>query len=126
MELVIPHRPKTRQAISIDESARDEWLRAIEKLHTDVTAWFCNQPGWIVTRDSDKEIQEERLGTYTVPVLKITSEDSEDEDEELILEPIARFPMGGEGVVKFYALPTLYRVQLIGNVDGSVWRVRTG
>ena len=125
MELVIPHRPKTRQVLPIDETAREEWLKAIEKLYADVTAWFCNQPGWIVTRDSDKEIQEERLGTYLVPVLKITSEDSEDEDEELILEPIARFPTRGKGVVEFYAFPTLYRVRLIGNADGSEWKVLT-
>ena len=41
------------------------------------------------------------------------------------MEPIARFPRGGEGVVKFYAFPTLYRVRLIGNADGSEWRVLT-
>ena len=106
----------------MDAALRNEWLAAIERLYADVTQWVSELPGWSVTRDPDKEIQEERFGTYTVLVLRILSETP---DEELVLEPIGRFPRDREGIMKLYGFPSFYRVQLFGNADGSSWRVRT-
>lgn len=114
--------PQNVSVPAVDTALRDEWLSAIARLYADVTTWISELPGWSVNREPDKEISEERLGVYTVPVLRITSEDP---DEELMLEPWARLPRGRRGTVKLYAWPGLYNVYLVGDGAGSCWDVLT-
>ena len=113
---------KMAPIVESDMALRDEWLTAIEKLNMDVSEWIAELPGWSVTHEPDKEIQEERLGAYTVPVLRILSDSP---DGELVLEPMARMTRGGRGRVDFYAWPTLYRVRLINDAPASGWEVLT-
>ena len=76
------------------------------------------ESGWSTEWGESREIEEEPLGTYTVPVLTICTPDG-----WLILEPIARnFP--GRGIVEFYAWPTLFRVRLLRGEEDTNWQVR--
>jgi len=96
---------------------RDEWLQAVDTIVHPVRQWAEKQ-GWTVTEEQ-REVREERLGTYHVSVLEIDTPQG-----RVILEPIARDVLGAEGRVDLYAWPTLYRVMLLRRGDMS-WVVRT-
>jgi hypothetical protein len=96
---------------------RDEWLQAVDRIVQPVRQWAEKQ-GWKVTEDQ-REVREERVGTYQVSVLEIDTPQG-----RVILEPIARDVLGAEGRVDLYAWPTLYRVMLLRRGDMS-WVVRT-
>lgn len=107
---------------AIDTALRDEWLAAIERLNADITEWVSSQPGWSIVREPDKMIQEERIGSYKAPFLRLQSKKPKG---EVRLEPMARMTRGGRGVVELYAWPALYSVRLIGNARGSSWEILT-
>ncbi len=97
------------------EQVRDEWLRAVEQLVTNVEGW-CKANDW-PTRRIDKHITESPIGEYVAPALLIQVD-----LVKLLLEPVARFVPGAEGVVDLYRMPeyddvaTLYR-------HGGAWQV---
>lgn len=95
-----------------------EWQRAVNELIEQVIAWARDE-GWD-TRQSNREVTEESLGAYTVPVLEIDTPEG-----RLIMEPIARIIFGGRGRIDFYAWPTLYRVMLLRKSADAAWIVRT-
>ena len=109
-------------AASIDATLRDEWLAAMDRLNADIMAWVSGQSGWSIVREPDKTIEEERIGSYKAPFLRLLSEKPKG---EVRLEPIARMTRGGRGVVELYAWPALYSVRLIGNAGGSSWEILT-
>jgi hypothetical protein len=81
------------------EQVRDEWVRAVEQLITDVEAW-CEANGW-PTRRIEKHIEESKIGEYAVPALLIQVD-----LVKLMLEPGARFVSGdAEGVLDLYRMP---------------------
>lgn len=96
---------------------RDEWLTAIDALRQQVREWAEHQ-GWTVT-ESEREVNEYDLGTYTVPVLEI-----ETPSGEVVLEPKGQGTLGGWGRVDLAAWPALYRVMLLWK-PGRSWVVRT-
>jgi hypothetical protein len=89
------------------EEVLNEWKSAIEDLFKDVGEWSSEQTGWEFHL-SKKEIEEEAIGAYSVPVLTLDTPEG-----RLQLEPIARMVFGGQGAVELYAWPTLYRVRLV-------------
>jgi hypothetical protein len=108
-------RPKLKPA----EAARirDEWLSAIDALRQQVREW-AEQQGWAVTQ-TEREVIEDQIGTYKVPVLDI-----ETPRGQVVLEPTGQDTLGGWGRVDLYAWPTYYRVMLMRK-PGLDWVVRT-
>jgi hypothetical protein len=96
---------------------RDEWLSAIDALRQQVREW-AEQQGWAVTQ-TEREVIEDQIGTYKVPVLEI-----ETPRGQVFLEPTGQDTLGGWGRVDLYAWPTYYRVMLMRK-PGVDWVVRT-
>jgi hypothetical protein len=96
---------------------RAEWLGAIDSLEHQVHEW-AEQQGWAVSR-SERELDEQSLGTYKVPILEI-----ETPRGEVVLEPVGQDTLGGWGRVDLSAWPSLYRVRLLWK-SGQNWVVRT-
>ena len=107
-------------------ATREEWTRAVAALVDDVERW-AHEKDW-VTRRTEKEINEEAVGRYTVPGLEI---DVPEYGEGAFLQPIARVVSGGAGRVDFSAYPTLSRVHLYRDADelrrsgASKWIIHT-
>jgi hypothetical protein len=92
-ELKLPKKP-----VENWEQVRDEWVRAVEQLVSDVEGW-CREQDW-PTRRIDKRLEESRIGEYVVPALIIQAD-----LVKLMLEPAARFASGSEGVLDLYRMP---------------------
>jgi hypothetical protein len=81
------------------EKVRDEWVRAVEHLVSEVES-CCKANDW-PTRLIEKHIEESKIGEYVVPALLIQVD-----LVKLMLEPGARFVSGGaEGVLDLYRMP---------------------
>ena len=108
-----------RQKLKPAEAARlrEEWLGAIDALREQVRGWAEAQ-GWQVDQ-SEREVLEEQIGAYNVPVLEI-----ETPRGQVVLEPKGQDLVGARGRVDLYAWPTLYRVMLLRK-PGQDWVVRT-
>jgi hypothetical protein len=96
---------------------REEWLGAIDALREQVKGWAEAQ-GWRVDQ-SEREVIEEQIGAYHVPVLEIDTPRG-----QVVLEPKGQDLVGARGRVDLYAWPTLYRVMLLRK-PGQDWVVRT-
>ena len=109
------------QSISLSKEQmaqeREEWLHSITALMTQVKTW-ANAQGWD-RDDSDTEIHENPIGSYTLPVLTIATPWG-----RVVIEPVARFVIGAKGRVDLYAWPTLNRVILLRNRNNE-WVIRT-
>lgn len=95
---------------------REEWLSAVHELAEQVREW-AEQQGWTVEQ-TEREIAEEQIGTYQVPVLEISTSKG-----EVMLQPVGQDVLGGRGRVDLSAYPTQYRVLLLwkGDSDWIVW-----
>jgi hypothetical protein len=102
------------KAVDNWEGIRDEWVASVEQLVGDAEAWSRKQD-WAVRRDA-KNIQEDRLGQYTVPRLLIHATAG-----RLLLDPVARYVPGALGVVDLYVLPS-YDAVMISRADDG-WRL---
>jgi hypothetical protein len=98
----------------------NEWKQRLEELENQVSSWVETRAGWQVQR-STKEVSEAPLGSYQVDVLTITDK----KERRLVLEPIARFSLTGNGIVELYAWPSLNRVRLVPVQSGAAWDVWT-
>jgi hypothetical protein len=76
-----------------------EWIKAQENMLKEA-AEAAEAQGWYVERD-EKEVSESLLGTYKAPRLRIKSL-----DREVVLNPIACFGSGRQGIVDLVVLPT--------------------
>ncbi|HTK73794.1 MAG TPA: hypothetical protein VL371_00970 [Gemmataceae bacterium] len=92
-----------------------EWLDAQQRMHEEAAA-AAKTRGWYVERD-EKQLTESLLGAYTAPRLRIKTTAN-----EVVLEPIARFGSGGQGVVDLLVMPTYERTHLLVFKDGS-WEI---
>ncbi|MFO0825546.1 MAG: hypothetical protein U0792_20900 [Gemmataceae bacterium] len=92
-ELKLPTKP-----VENWEQVRDEWIRAVNDLVGNVERW-CRARDW-PTRRIEKRMEDRKLGEYIVPALVIQVD-----LVKLMLEPVARFVPGAEGVVDLYRMP---------------------
>jgi hypothetical protein len=97
------------------EKVRDEWVRAVEQLVTDVEGW-CKANDW-PTRRIDKRLEESKIGEYVVPALLIQVD-----LVKLLLEPVARFVPGADGVVDLYLMPQYDDTASIYRRNG-IWQI---
>lgn len=97
--------------VKIDwEVKKAEWVKAVEGLAGDVMKW-AKARKWEVA-SLQKELHEEFLGTYWAPTLRIQTENG-----TLMLDPVARNIVGGEGRVDLLAFPSFNRFLLLRQKD---------
>ncbi len=96
---------------------RNEWLGMVDALVQQVRGW-AEEAGWTVTQ-SEREVVEEQLGRYEVPVLEVSTPRG-----HVILEPMGQDVLGHKGRVDLYAWPTHYRVMLL-RTSAPDWVIRT-
>jgi hypothetical protein len=106
----------TTKSTKKPNQTKAQWLRTVNSLLTNIEGWAENE-GWLTKRD-DKEIQEQELGSYTAQVLTIQSPQG-----RIIIDPIAKFVVSGDGRIDLYAWPSLNRVRLLRK--NRKWIVRT-
>src|SRR5262249_10729582 len=105
-----------RKPVANWEQERDAWVAAVQELVAQAEAW-SHQKNWSVFRDQ-KEIREDRIGSYHVPVLTIQSAQG-----RLMLNPIARFIVGAKGRVDLDVFPSYDSVPII-RTDGG-WQFKS-
>lgn len=93
----------------------NEWLEAQEEMLEEATA-AAKSKDWYVEKD-EKEVLESLLGTYKAPRLRIRTP-----DREVVLDPVARFGSGRQGVVDLLVMPTYEMVYLVAFKDGR-WQI---
>jgi hypothetical protein len=109
-----PTLPKT--PVENWEHVRDEWVADVTGLVAEAEAW-CREQGWS-TRRVPKEVTEDRLGTYTVPQLLI-----QDVAGRVLLEPLARYVVGGTGLLDLYRMPAYDDMASVVREEGG-WQIR--
>ena len=109
-ELKLPTKP-----VENWEGIRDEWVRAVEELVKSVEGW-CRALGW-PTRRIEKRMAETKLGEYVAPALLIQVDLT-----KLMLEPVARFVPGADGVVDLYLMPGYDDIASI-YLRGGEWQI---
>lgn len=92
-----------------------EWIGAQQEMVKEATA-AAKARGWYVERD-EKEVLESLLGTYKAPRLRIRTP-----NKEVVLDPVARFGSGSQGVVDLVVMPTYETVYLVAFKDGH-WNI---
>jgi hypothetical protein len=124
---VVPNKPATKpqskqarkhldRAIAIvRRHLLPEWLEAQERM-IDEASTAAKTQGWYVEKDM-KEVLESLLGKYQAPRLRIRTQ-----DKEVVLDPIARFGSGRQGVVDLVVLPTYETVCLVVFKDNR-WQI---
>jgi hypothetical protein len=80
------------------EKLRDEWLERLAQLVATVRDW-AQDLDWS-TRQIETKMEDSQLGTYKAPALILQKE-----TVRVMLEPIARFAPGVEGIVDLYLMP---------------------
>ena len=80
------------------EMLREEWLDRLSSLVETIRGW-AQDLDWS-TRRIEKKMEDSQLGTYKAPALLLQKE-----TVRVLLEPIARFARGVEGVVNLYLMP---------------------
>jgi hypothetical protein len=93
----------------------DDWLEAQKEMFEEVTS-AARSNGWYVEQD-EKEVLESLLGTYKAPRLRIRAP-----DKEVVLDPIALFGSGRQGVVDLVVMPTYETAYLITFKNGQ-WQI---
>lgn len=102
-------------AAELDQE-RADWIAAVRELAEAVRQW-STEAGWAVTM-VPKSIEEQRLGSYEVPQLVVTTPQG-----HFCVEPVARDVFGADGRVDLIALKTFNRMMLVR--AGGRWVVRT-
>ena len=109
-------RGKTASSSAEDVALlRDEWLGRLRTLAADVKRW-AEDLDWS-TRIISKKMNDSRLGRYEAPALIMQKETT-----RAILDPIARFAPGTDGVVDLYLMPGYDDIATLSFSDGA-WRL---
>ena len=112
-------RMATRSKIGrhVDDAGdvRDEWLKLLAELTAKVKTW-AEDMNWS-TRTIAKKMKDSRLGEYEAPALLMQKETT-----RVLLDPIAQFTPGADGVVDLYLLPAYDDIASLYLVDGE-WRL---
>ncbi len=91
------------------------WLDAQKQMLEEATA-AAKKKGWFFEED-EKEMQESLLGSYKAPRLRIRTLNN-----EVLLDPIARFGSGRQGVVDLVVMPTFETAYLVVFKNGE-WQI---
>jgi hypothetical protein len=83
------------------QEIRDEWILTVNALLAQAEEWAAEQVDW-PTKRLTKTATEERLGSFEIDQLLIHAPQG-----RLLLDPVARFVMGAEGLVDFSVMPSL-------------------
>jgi hypothetical protein len=94
---------------------RDQWLKVLADLTSNVKSW-AEELDWS-TRQIAKKMKDSRLGSYDAPALLMQKETI-----RVLLDPVARFTPGAEGVVDLYLMPAYDDIASLYLVDGE-WRL---
>lgn len=101
---------------SADAAAmRDEWLSHLRELAKQAQVW-AEEHGWS-TRLFPKKMEDSRLGRYEAPALMMQKDAT-----RVLLDPVARFAPGTEGVVDLYLMPAYDDIASLYFVNGS-WQL---
>jgi hypothetical protein len=92
-----------------------EWLQAQQNMVNEAMAAAETQ-GWYVEKD-EKKLVESVLGSYSAPRLRIRTRDT-----EVVLDPIARFAGGEQGVVDLVVMPSYETAYLVAFKNGR-WEI---
>jgi hypothetical protein len=109
-------RRKTNSGVDDSAALRDEWLKSLADLTVKVKKW-AEELNW-TTRQISKRMKDSRLGEYEAPALLMQKE-----TVRVLLDPVARFAPGSEGVVDFYLMPAYDDIASLYLVDGE-WQLR--
>jgi hypothetical protein len=94
------------------EHVRDEWVADVEQFVAQVEIWAHKQD-WGTLRDL-KTIEEDRLGSYTVPRLLVHPIFG-----RFVFSPVCRFVGGSAtGLIDFYAMPSYDEQRIVRHADG--------
>jgi hypothetical protein len=94
---------------------RAEWLKILADLTSQVKSW-AEELDWS-TRQIPKKMKDSRLGVYEAPALLMQKETT-----RVLLDPVARFAPGADGVVDLYLMPAYDDIASLYLVNGE-WRV---
>ena len=106
---------KARKRIEDPATIREEWLKQLADLMSLVRGW-AEELDWS-TRLIDKEMEDSGLGTYDAPALLMQRETT-----RALLDPVARFASGMDGIVDLYVLPAYDNIAAIYRRNGE-WRL---
>jgi hypothetical protein len=98
------------------EAQRAEWIGAVERLIADVEAWATKRGWWIQREDKTVSADDDRIGVYQAPMLRIQTPTS-----RLIMEPIARYVVGACGRVDLAVFPSYHSVAVVRR--DKVWQI---
>jgi hypothetical protein len=108
-------RKKTDTGVDDSAGLRDEWLKVLADLTTKVKNW-AEESDWS-TRQIVKKMKDSRLGVYEAPALLMQKE-----TVRVLLDPVARFAPGADGVVDLYLMPAYDDIASLYLVDGE-WQL---
>jgi hypothetical protein len=92
-----------------------EWIEAQNEMMQEARTAAAGE-GWFAQMD-EKEVSESLLGSYRAPRLRIRTP-----DREVVLDPVARFGSGRQGVVDLVVMPTYETAYLVAFKDGQ-WQI---
>jgi hypothetical protein len=108
-------RKKADRGVDDSAALRDEWLKVLANLTTKVKTW-AEESNWS-TRRIAKKMKDSRLGVYEAPALLMQKE-----TVRVLLDPVARFVPGADGVVDLYLMPAYDDIASLYLVDGE-WQL---
>ncbi len=106
----------TEQQKTNAHTLRDEWIHRLSDLTRSVKAW-AEDLDWS-TRQIGKNMKDSRLGPYEAPALMMQKGTT-----RVLLDPIARFTPGTDGVVDLYLMPAYDDIASLFFLNGE-WRLQ--
>ncbi len=96
------------------EQVRDEWVADVERFIAEVEGWVAKREWWGTLRE-EKEIEEDGLGTYTVPRLLVHAPFG-----RFVLDPECRDVHGWSALIQFCVIPSWNSMPIVRE-DGRDW-----
>jgi len=106
---------KSETASGDPGALRTEWLNRLSSL-TDLVRLWAKDLDWS-TRQIEKKMKDSHLGNYEAPALIMQKGTI-----RVLLDPIARFAPGADGVVDLYLMPAYDDIASLYFVNGE-WRL---
>lgn len=111
----MPRREMPENDRKPDVPLLDDWLHRLNELAAWIKGW-AEELDWS-TRVVSKKMNEPRLGRYEAPALIVQKETT-----RVLLDPVARFAPGTEGIVDLYLMPGYDDIATLYFTDGE-WRL---
>jgi len=106
---------RTETPVDDPGALRGEWLGRLSELTKTVRGW-AEELDWS-TRQIGKRMKDSRLGSYEAPALIMQKETT-----RALVDPVARFAPGTDGVVDLYLMPAYDDIASLSFVQGE-WHV---